>query len=113
MGRNAKFYKSQKDKKKRSSLQDRADDQVSKERETRSKPVTKRSHSIEEEASERDEKHGTLAIANVTMNSKTDKLKSKLWQDLEAKRAHEGKKKYATPKEAGIDYIRQWAKRGR
>lgn len=41
------------------------------------------------------------------------KLKSKLWRNLEAKRAKEGKGEFATPKEAGIDYLSQWEKRGR
>jgi hypothetical protein len=119
MGRNAKFYKSHKSKKKESSTQKQVTDSFAKESTAKSNPKrdTRKESGIKDaSAAARVDEQGMKSKEGMSAfetGTQGNKLKSKLWRDLEAKRAKEGKSEYSTPKEAGIDYLRQWEKRGR
>jgi hypothetical protein len=107
MGRNAKFYKSTKSKKQQSSIQ--ADV-------TRPQGLASSNFKGKARASDEDDTTGGKPSAPLQQQSKaspqpsasTTRLKSKLWQSLDSKRDKEGKRKFATPGEAGIDYLGQW-----
>lgn len=42
-----------------------------------------------------------------------NRLKSKIWKQLDEQRAKAGLPELATPKEAGIDYLSQWEKKSK
>lgn len=116
MGRNAKLYKAHKSMKKQSSTQARTSAPLA----AAEMPKTKRQVKETKATSARGNGQGAAnghskepEATSTESESQSNKLKSKLWRDLEAKRAKEGKREYSTPKEAGIDYLRQWEKRGR
>jgi hypothetical protein len=116
MGRNAKLYKAHKSKKKQSTTQDQVStplaglDLFKTKRQIREAKVTAARGERQGQGVESGQ--GKAVEAGI-VDTQGNKLKSKLWRDLEAKRAKEGKGEYSTPKEAGIDYLRQWEKRGR
>ncbi|MCO5589786.1 hypothetical protein L7F22_043755 [Adiantum nelumboides] len=45
--------------------------------------------------------------------NKPNRLKSKIWKQLDEQRAKAGLPEIATPKEAGIDYLSQWEKKSK
>lgn len=114
MGRNAKFYKSSKAKKKQSSTQS----EVAHAAGPAKRSSLQGKHSAEEAPATADEDGGQRITSRSSGNggatsAPNGRLKSKLWKNLEAQRAREGRGEIATPKEAGIDYIGQWEKKKR
>lgn len=45
--------------------------------------------------------------------NKPNRLKSKIWKQLDEQRSKAGLPELATPKEAGIDYLSQWEKKSK
>ncbi|UZJ57251.1 hypothetical protein CBS101457_006571 [Exobasidium rhododendri] len=108
MGRNAKFYKSSKSKKEQSSIQI----DVTKPQRLTSRPILSASQG-KKRAREADDTVNPPSLASQPPSinpagASTSRLKSKLWKNLDAAREKEGKKDFATPREAGIDYLGQW-----
>ena len=63
------------------------------------------------------EKEGHMDKVRATEQGNTinppNRLKSKIWKQLDEQRAKAGLPELATPKEAGIDYLSQWEKKSK
>ena len=63
------------------------------------------------------EKEGKMdkirAAGQENATNQPNRLKSKIWKQLDEQRAKAGLPELATPKEAGIDYLSQWEKKSK
>lgn len=109
MGRSAKLYK----KKPRSKVKQQNKEQLFDRTDAEEALAAKKEHVHARLLGKQDkskDKSDAASSATERAGQKT-RLKSKVWQQLDAQQVKSGKAEFATPKDAGIDYMSQWGRR--